>query len=292
LEGEGGETLRFVGEFDGSFEVFFGVDDASEERRLEGGWGGGEEGEEIDDGIGVAAGDDSRGEVGDKLSLAGVGILPMGIGSEVLEEREFASMGGVEGDLTEEGIGRGRAEDFPSDGGGVGVWQGAEGEEELHLDEGIFFGRKGEDGGEEGSVERLAEKGFGEADGGRADGWVGGSDGGDEGLGVEGVEAAKSPEGVERAEVGLTGGEFFKWGNGGGVGAFDEESLGGIAPPAVGVGEGLDEIDGGSLSEGGAWGEGSGFVDDAKDPSEVERLGKVALRDLVAQISGEEIFVL
>jgi hypothetical protein len=33
-------------------------------------------------------------------------------------------------------------------------------------------------------------------------------------------------------------------------------------------------------------------VDDAKDPSEVERLGKVALSDLVAQISGEEIFVL
>ena len=58
------------------------------------------------------------------------------------------------------------------------------------------------------------------------------------------------------------------------------------------VGEGLDEIAGGSLSEGGAWAEGSGFVDDAKDPSEVERLGKVALSDLVAQISGEEIFVL
>ena len=105
MEGEGGETLRFVGEFDGSFEVFFGVDDASEERGLEGGWGGGEDGEEIDDGIGVAAVDDSRGEVGDKLSLAGVGFLPVGIGREVLEEREFASMGGVEGGLAEEGIG-------------------------------------------------------------------------------------------------------------------------------------------------------------------------------------------
>ena len=292
MEGEGGEALRFVGEFDGSFEGFFGGGDASEERGLEGGWGGGEDGEEIDDGIGVVAGEDSFGEGGDKLSLGGVGILPMGIGREVLEEREFASVGGVEGGLAEEGIGRCRAEDFPSDGGGVGVWQGAESEEELHLDEGIFFVRKGEDGGEEWGVERLAEKGFGEADGGRADGWVGGGDGGDEGLGVEGVEAAKSPEGMERAEVGLTGGEFFKWGNGGGVGVFDEESLGGIAPPAVGVGEGLDEIAGGSLSEGGAWGEGSGFVDDAKDPSEVEWLGEVALSDLVAQISGEEIFVL
>ena len=53
----------------------------------------------------MAAVDDSRGEVGDKLSLAGVGFLPVGIGREVLEEREFASMGGVEGGLAEEGIG-------------------------------------------------------------------------------------------------------------------------------------------------------------------------------------------
>ena len=103
MEGEGGEALRFVGEFDGSFEGFFGG------------------GEEIDDGIGVVAGEDSFGEGGDKLSLGGVGILPMGIGREVLEEREFASVGGVEGGLAEEGIGRCRAEDFPSDGGGVGV---------------------------------------------------------------------------------------------------------------------------------------------------------------------------
>lgn len=104
MEGEGGETLRFFGEFDGSFEVFFGGDDLSEERGLEGGWGGGEDGEEIDDGIGVVAGEDSLGEGGDKLALGGVGILPMGIGSEALEEGEFAPIGGVEGGLAEEGI--------------------------------------------------------------------------------------------------------------------------------------------------------------------------------------------
>jgi len=121
LEGEGGETLRFVGEFNGSFEGFFGGDDLSEERGLEGGWGGVEDGEEIDDGIGVVAGEDSLGEGGDKLALGGVGILPMGIGSEALEEGEFASIGGVEGGLAEEGICRCRAEDFPSNGGGTGV---------------------------------------------------------------------------------------------------------------------------------------------------------------------------
>ena len=75
---------------------------------------------------------------------------------------------------------------------------------------------------------------------------VGAGEGGEHGLDGEGAEAVEHAEGVVLRE-GI--GEGAEERDGGGVLAFIEETGGGVAVPAVGVGEGGDELGGGGGAE-------------------------------------------
>jgi hypothetical protein len=150
--------------------------------------------------------------------------------------------------LAEHGVVGVVVEDLGEGGFGFGVGDGGEGEDELEADIRVGVCGESEDDWEEVG---LARGGFGEADGLGADfsAWVveGVFEcgvGGDEM--VRGEHAVECPEGLDAVDGILCGaGEGLQGLDSVGIVLFDEEALGGVAPPGARVGELLDEFLGG-----------------------------------------------
>ena len=110
---------------------------------------------------------------------------------------------------------------------------------------------------------------------------------------IQRAHAVERPERVHAAE-GLLAREnnFANGGSQRGVAALDEETLGGFAPPRVGMREALDPLRGGERGSG--WGAGHGAVDghDAVNAAEVLRIGQLAIFALFAEVAGERDAVL
>ena len=171
---------------------------------------------------------------------------------------ELTAGGGIEagGDLAGERVeelggdffdGRGGVGDggFLDEGFDLGELEAVGAQHRLVGHGGIGVLEEGEGGGTErglaGFDERLAEAEGGDAEFGR-----GGAEGFMDERGVEGAEALKRPEGVETREgIGVGARQGLEGGHDGKVFGEDEEFLGGVAPPTVGVGEVGDELRGG-----------------------------------------------
>lgn len=183
-------------------------------------------------------------------------------------------------------------------GGREGRFELAQGESDLEEDIDTWVAGEGDHAADEFGGRVGIEEGFGEADGSGGDFWVRGIQGSEKSFFVEPSETFECPEGVQlRERMSGRGGELFEIGHDGKIGAFDEESLSGVTPPAVGVRQGLDELEGWGGCQAGlmrrGWvcgrGCGDGFVGDAIDTAEVQRFVEATVEVLLAEVRGQVI---